>query len=185
MPNAPSLLVVLESLRERGALGEPSLPHAIDHAEAFLAALPVGTTDVLDLGSGGGLPGLVLAARRPDLRIVLTDRRQRRADLLRLAITQLGCADRVTVLTGDVVALARRVDLAGCFDAVTARSFGEPLWTARCAAPFLRPTGVLIVSEPPAGQPGAMSRWDDDALAAVGLCRSEQQFPHVQRLERC
>src|SRR3954471_13072331 len=102
MPDDAALLVVLESLRDRGALGEPSLPRAVAHAEAFLAPIAPGAATLIDLGSGGGLPGLVLADRLPTTEIVLTERRERRADLLRLAVTRLGWDGRVTVFAGDV-----------------------------------------------------------------------------------
>jgi 16S rRNA G527 N7-methylase RsmG len=46
---------------------------------------------------------------------------------------------------------------AGHFDVVTARSFGTPEQTARAAGHYLKPGGLLLVSEPP-GSTGA--RWD-------------------------
>jgi 16S rRNA (guanine527-N7)-methyltransferase len=176
-----TLFEVLDSLRERGAHGESSLVNAVGHAEAFLAAFPLDVRRVIDLGSGGGLPGLVLAVRRPSVVFTLVDRRERRMDLLRLAVFRLGLADRVEVLTDDVVRLATDKGYAAGFDVVTARAFGPPMLTASCARPFLRTGGAVIVSEPPASSAG--DRWDDDALAGLGLTRSVQSFPQVQRLE--
>ena len=173
------LLNVLRSLRERGAIGEESLSQAITHSEAFVAALPYPCHRVIDLGSGGGLPGLIVASRRPDLLVVLTDRRERRVDLLRLASVQLGIGDRVEVLGGDVVRFGREAKWVGMFDAVTARSFGAPLWTLQCAVPFLRQGGAVIVSEPPS--PDAFRRWPTESVAALGLRPSEQVFPFVRR----
>ena len=182
MPDDTELLAVLESLRERGALGETSLPRAVAHADLFLAAVPSTCARLIDLGSGGGLPGLVLACRLTEVSIVLCDRRERRMDLLRLACTRLGLLDRVTVVTADVVALARRVDFRGKFDVVTARAFGDPLWTLRCAEPFLDDDGVVVVSEPPvtAGTP----RWPTDAVGRLGLAASDRQFSQLRRFER-
>ena len=182
MPDDTELLAVLESLRERGALGETSLPHAVAHADLFLAAIPDTCTRLIDLGSGGGLPGLVLASRLTDVSIVLCDRRERRMDLLRLACTRLGLLDRVTVITTDVTALARRAEFAGEFDVVTARAFGDPLWTLRCAEPFLKADGVVIVSEPPTDS--STSRWPVHAVERLGLIVSPTQFSQVRRFER-
>ena len=179
MPDDFPLLNVLRSLRERGAIGEESLTQAIAHSEAFVAALPDQCRRVIDLGSGGGLPGLVVASRRPDLCVTLTDRRERRVDLLRLASAQLGFGDRITVVGGDVVRLGREPNLVGMFDAVTARSFGASLLTLRCAVPFLRGGGAVIVSEPPS--PDALRRWPPEGVAALGLSASEQVFPFVRR----
>jgi 16S rRNA (guanine527-N7)-methyltransferase len=184
------LLVVLQGLRERGALGEASLPDAVRHAEAFLAALPPSTRRVIDLGSGGGLPGLVLAVRLPHAELVLTDRRERRMDLLRMACTRLGIGARVSVITGDVVQLGKRADLAGTFDAVTARSFGEPAVVLRCARPFLAPGGVVVVSEPPdlanrpPEDPAVAARWPTAMLASLGLVLSAELHPSVRRIEQ-
>src|SRR4051812_41044653 len=94
-PDDAALIAALESLRDRGALGELSLPSAVAHAEAFLPPIPAAARRLIDLGSGGGLPGLVLAVRRPELEITLTDRRERRVDLLRLACARLGLETRV------------------------------------------------------------------------------------------
>ena len=58
-------------------------PHciaAVAHADAFAAALP-SSAAVVDLGSGGGLPGLVIAVRRPDLRLTLVERRAHAAPI--------------------------------------------------------------------------------------------------------
>ncbi|MCU1397690.1 MAG: rRNA small subunit methyltransferase [Acidimicrobiales bacterium] len=166
MPDT-KLLSVLESLRDRGALGEPSLPRAVDHADSFVAEIPTSARSLVDLGSGGGLPGLVIAVRRPDLRVVLVDRRERRMDLLRLACARLGIAERVTVLTGDVVRLAKDGTHRGMYDVVTARAFGDPIFTLECAVPFLAAGGVVIVSEPPLVD--LATRWPSKVVAALGL----------------
>ena len=177
MPDDTALLAVLESLRERGALGESSLPQAVSHAGAFVAALPPSTRRVLDLGSGGGLPGLVIAVRLPNLHVVLTDRRERRTDLLRMAVTRLGIADRVEVVTGDVSVLGRRKEYEAQFDAVTARAFGGPMWTLSCARPFLGVGGVVIVSDPPESDPSV--RWPAAELGRLGLTRSTAAVAHT------
>ncbi len=182
MPDDSELLAVLESLRERGALGEASLPSAVAHADSFLAAIPSGCARLIDLGSGGGLPGLVLAWRCPDAEVVLTDRRERRMDLLRLACARLGFGARVSVVTADVVELGRSPGYRQSFDVVTARAFGDSVWTATCASAFLNASGVVIVSEPPDSDP--VVRWPTEALALVGLRVSSTPFAQVIRLER-
>ena len=187
MPDDDRLIVVLESLRDRGALGELSLPRAVEHAEAFVSALPAACGRLIDLGSGGGLPGLVIAMRLPDLDVVLTERRERRADLLRLACAQLGVTERVTVVTADVVSLADRTEYRGAFDAATARAFGDPMWTLACAAPLLRSGGVAVVSEPPPATAGAqpVDRWPVDQVQLRGFSRARSPSATVAVFERC
>ncbi len=124
---------------------------AIAHAELFVTALPdeMNGGRLVDLGSGGGLPGLVIAASRPDLVVTLVERRDKRADLLRFGVRGLDAMARVRVVSGDVHAVVRRE--AGEFDVVTARSFGPVSEVLRIAELLLRPGGCLIVSEPPPG----------------------------------
>ena len=182
MADDQALLDALASLRDYGALGEQSLPQAIAHADAFVAAIPAGCRRLIDLGSGGGLPGLVLACRLPEVAVVLTDRRERRTDLLRRACARLGLTERVTVVTGDVARLSQRAELSASFNVVTARSFGPPLWTLTCARPFLAESGVVIVSEPPDSD--VADRWPESEVAELGLRASAVEFAHVRRFER-
>jgi methylase of polypeptide subunit release factors len=69
------LVAVLATIRERGPIGEASLVAAVQRADAFVALVPSAAQHVVDLGSGGGLPGLVIAARRADLMVTLVERR--------------------------------------------------------------------------------------------------------------
>ncbi|WP_430779603.1 16S rRNA (guanine(527)-N(7))-methyltransferase RsmG [Actinoplanes sp. G11-F43] len=71
---------------------------------------------VIDVGSGAGLPGLVLAIARPDLRITLVEPLARRTAFLDEAVESLGL-DNVSVVRGR----AEDVDLPGA-DVVTARA---------------------------------------------------------------
>ncbi len=172
------LIEVLQESHRFGALGEtPEV--AIAHSERFLAALGAASS-VLDLGSGGGVPGLVLAVRRPDLRVVLLDRRTARTDLLRRLIHRLGITDRVTVLAGEAAVFGKQDQYRGAFDAVVCRSFGTPAVTTRMAGPFLGSGGRLIVSEPP-DSPG---RWTTDEVTRSGFvaCNS---LDGLQVLQRC
>lgn len=129
------------------------------------ACLPGDAHRVLDLGSGGGLPGLVLAETNPALILVLLDSAVRRCRFLREAVTRLELGDRVEVVEERAETAARRRALRGTFDAVVARSFGSPAVTAECAVGFLRLGGSLVVSEPPE----AGNRWNPEGLADLGL----------------
>ena len=111
------LRAALASSQRLGMLGDRPIDEVIDHAEAFVDALADVRGTVVDLGSGGGVPGLVIARARPDLRVVLIDRRSARTDHVSRLIRRLGIADRATVVTDD----AARVVLDGPIDAVTAQ----------------------------------------------------------------
>ncbi len=164
MTDDTALVAALEAIQSRGAIGESSISRAIEHAEQYVRKVPATAGTLVDLGSGGGLPGLVIAVRCPSLLITLVERRATRADLLRRAVHALDLADRVTVVADDVKVLADRSP--GSFDVVTARSFAAPHITAKWASVLLQPDGVLVVSEPPEDDP---RRWPAPMLASVGL----------------
>jgi 16S rRNA (guanine527-N7)-methyltransferase len=143
------LIEALASSQRLGMLGAAPLTEVIGHCESFVDALSGVFGTVVDLGSGGGVPGLVIAWRRPDLDIVLVDRRATRTDHLRRLVARLGLAARVTVMTSEARALPRLLGVA--VDAVVARGFGAPGAVVEAAAPILAVGGLLVVSEPPDG----------------------------------
>src|SRR4051794_3116101 len=160
------LLETLRHAQRLGMLGAGSLDRAVEHAAAFTDALQPDAVELVDLGSGGGLPGLVVAWRRPVARMTLIDRRAARADALRRAVTRLEWSDRVEVVTGDVVPFARG-PWRGRFDAATARGFGPPLWTLSCGAAIVRVGGRVVISEPP----GDADRWEPNEVHRLGVAR--------------
>jgi len=164
MTDDTALEAALAAIATRGAIGERSLPVAIAHADQFAAAVPAAARRLADLGSGGGLPGLVVAVRCPWLQVTLVERRTRRADLLRRAVRSLGLTARVVVVGADVQELATTA--AHSFDVVTARSFAAPPITLRWAGELLVSGGILVVSEPPTDE---QDRWPAAALLAAGL----------------
>lgn len=120
----------------------------------------------MDLGTGAGLPGLVLAACWPATRWLLVDRRLRSESFVRWATGVLDIADRASAERGDVAELAREPALAGTFDMAVARAFGPPAVTAECATGFLGVGGRLVVSEPATE---SEARWPTEPLARLGL----------------
>ncbi|HUF33659.1 MAG TPA: RsmG family class I SAM-dependent methyltransferase [Acidimicrobiales bacterium] len=160
------LLAVLEESRRLGFLGPGPVEAHVAHAAAFLPLLPA-EGRLVDLGSGGGLPGLVLARARPALEVVLLDAHQRRTAFLVDALDRLDLATRAVVVADRAEVVGRSVDHRGAAACVVARSFGPPPVTAECAAPLLALGGRLIVSEPPASEVG--DRWPPDGLAEVGM----------------
>jgi hypothetical protein len=170
---AAALLDVLGEAAALGFLGPGRVEPHVAHAARFDPILR-STSSLLDLGSGGGVPGLVLAALRPDTAVVLLDARSNRTDFLHRAVGRLGWGDRVTVLAGRAEVNGRYPMWRGRIGAVVARSFGSPAETAECAAPFLEVGGQLVVSEPP---PPADDRWPAPGLALVGLAPDPEDVP--------
>jgi 16S rRNA (guanine527-N7)-methyltransferase len=155
---------VLAQARHLGFLGPGPVEVQRAHAEAFAGVLDGPPALAVDLGSGGGVPGLVLAARFPESRWVLVDAMAKRTAFLAAAVDTLGFGDRVEVCTVRAEELGRRRRAEA--DLVVARSFAAPPVTAECGAPLLQVGGALVVSEPPGG---AADRWNAPALARLGL----------------
>lgn len=164
------LLACLERARELGYLGPGPIERHLEHAAGFgdvverwrpeAASSPL---RIVDLGSGGGIPGLVLLRRWTRTEWLFLDTNQRRMATLRTSIEELGASERAEVVCGraeDEVPPRR-----ARFDVVVARGFGPPAVTAECAAPLLVPGGLLVVSEPPEDR----ARWDPAGLAILGL----------------
>lgn len=163
-----TLLEVLEEARELGLLGPGPVERQRRHASDLARAAESVRGSFLELGSGGGLPGLVLAQEWPEVDAVLLDAQQRRCDFLVRAVEQLGLTERVAVVCGRAEELARTPELRGAFGLVVARSFGSPPVTAECGVGFLRVDGCLLVTEPPK-QDGESNRWDTAGLARLGF----------------
>lgn len=70
--------------------------------------------DVVDVGSGAGLPGLPVAIARPDLQVTLLEPLLRRANFLSLAVEELGLQDRVEVVRGRAEETKSRFDVVVC-----------------------------------------------------------------------
>lgn len=170
-PGPPDRLVAfLEDGRRLGFLGPGDVRPHVEHAEAFAAALVDASggrppASLADLGSGGGLPGVVLARLWPSTRVLLVDASHRRCEHLRTVGGRLDL-DHVEVAEGRAEELAHRIEYRETFDAVTARSLDTPARTAELACGFLRVGGVAVVSEPPDARAG---RWPEAGLAALGF----------------
>ncbi len=144
------LVAALERAQQRGWIGSGALERHIGHARAFATRLPEPAASAADLGSGGGLPGLVLALDRPATHWTLIDSSSARVDHLIRAVGELDLGDRVEVVHGRAERLAHDARFRERFDAVVARSFGPPAVTAEVAAGLVAPGGRVVVSDPPA-----------------------------------
>ncbi|GAA3595756.1 16S rRNA (guanine(527)-N(7))-methyltransferase RsmG [Klugiella xanthotipulae] len=93
-----------------------------------------------DVGSGAGLPGLVLAVARPDVNFALIEPMERRVAWLNDQVDELGLVN-VTV----VRARAEEVRLADPLDQVTARAVSSLQKLVPLTAPLVRPGGELVL----------------------------------------
>jgi 16S rRNA (guanine527-N7)-methyltransferase len=174
--HSPALLnELLADARALGFLGPGPLDPQFRHAQGFAVIgrrlSEQGSAHLVDLGSGGGLPGLVVASEWHEVSLVLLEANGRRAAFLRQAVERLDLEGRVSVLEERAEASGRQPGLRASFDGVLARSFGRPAVLAECAAPLLKVGGWLLVSEPPRaeGHDGPDTRWPAEPLRQLGL----------------
>lgn len=110
--------------------------HVLDCLRA-LVALEADDTTAYDIGSGAGLPGLVVAIARPDLQVRLVEPRRMRVAFLELALLELGIGNASVVAT-------RIEDVSVPADICFARAFADLSGSWRAARPRLRPGGRLV-----------------------------------------
>ena len=167
----------LSIAQDHGAIGPGALGSHIDHALRLAEAIRPLPRRFLDLGSGAGLPGLVLALAWPHVTGTLLDAQRRRAQDLIEATVALGIDQRVAVVNDRAETAAWSPAHRDGYDLVVARAFGAPAVVAECGAPFLAVGGALVVSEPPAEEGG---RWPAEGLAGVGLGPAEPLGPGLR-----
>jgi 16S rRNA (guanine527-N7)-methyltransferase len=159
---------------ERGLIGPREVPRLWDRhlGNSAWVVLPVPGlvptgSEVADVGSGAGLPGLVWAIVRPDLRVTLVEPLLRRATFLGEAVAELGLDDRVSVIRDRAEHLADR-----SFDVVTARAVAPLERLLGWTLPLVRDDGRLLALK---GQ----SAEDEIAAAARVLQRLRAGSPEV------
>lgn len=128
---------------ERGLIGPGEVERLWErHLVNSAAVVPylASAGSVADVGSGAGLPGVVVAAMRPDIEVHLVEPMRRRAQWLREVVTVLGLANAR-------VHEARAQDVAGTLevDVVTARAVASLDRLVAWTVPLLRPGGRLLL----------------------------------------
>lgn len=111
-------------------------------------SLPQGGS-VIDIGTGGGVPGLVLAVVRPNLEFTLHDSASKKTTWVQECVDDLKL-DNVTVKTSRLELLGRDPAARESFDAVTAKALASLAVLVELAVPLLRVGGKLIAYKGPA-----------------------------------
>ena len=130
----------------RGLVGPREVPrlwerHLLNCA-VVTDLIPADST-VCDVGSGAGLPGLVLAIRRPDLHVKLLEPLLRRCTFLTLAADKMELSN-VTVHRGRAEDVHQEVGFEMGFDVVTSRAVAPMERLAGWSLPLARPGGLVL-----------------------------------------
>jgi 16S rRNA (guanine527-N7)-methyltransferase len=134
--------------------------HIADSLAGLDVAELASAASLADVGAGAGLPGLVLAAARPQLGVVAVESVGRKCGFLEQAIAAMGLSNARAVR-------ARAEEWRagfGAFDAVSARAVGPLPVLVEYAAPLLREGGVLVAWK---GAPDVAEEADGAAAAEI------------------
>jgi 16S rRNA (guanine527-N7)-methyltransferase len=141
----------LTAIRARAQM----ITHHLHDALAVLPFLPERRLSVLDIGTGGGIPGIPLAVARPDWALVLLDANSKKVTFVTQAAIELQLRN--------VCAMASRAEdfIADApFDVVISRAFSDLPTFARAASRHVSPAGVMVAMK------GTLPRDEIDALPA-------------------
>jgi 16S rRNA (guanine527-N7)-methyltransferase len=158
----------------RGLIGPREVPRLWDRHLLNCAALAEALAEnelVADIGTGAGLPGLVLALVRPDIQVILVEPLQRRCDFLQEMIARFKLAPRVSLRRGK----AHLIPPCQA-DVVTSRALATLETLAGWSFPHLKIGGRLLAlkgdraDEELAAATAELARWGAEREATVTLC---------------
>jgi 16S rRNA (guanine527-N7)-methyltransferase len=153
----------LTSIRDPAAV---ALGHVVDSLTGLAVLRERRVERFLDLGSGGGYPGLPLAAALPAARVVLLEPVAKKARFLSVAVAATGLAGTVEAAPVRAEALAADARHRGRWPAVTARAVANLADLVELAFPLLEPGGCLVAWK--RGDLAAELAAADRAMAALG-----------------
>ncbi len=119
------------------------LDHIVDSLSCFVSGALDEADTLVDVGSGGGLPGLPLAIVRRDLGVTLVEATGKKARFLSKAVNELGLSN-VAVANVRVEAFGRQKENRGVYGVATARALARLSVIAEYCVPLLREGGCLI-----------------------------------------
>jgi 16S rRNA (guanine(527)-N(7))-methyltransferase RsmG len=113
--------------------------HSADSLLFALVREPEPDERWVDVGSGAGFPGLVLACCYPSTSFTLVEPQARRAGFLEVQVVRLG-------LENVAISTARVDSMSGAFDVATARAFAEPALAMEALDPLVPSLGSILVA---------------------------------------
>jgi 16S rRNA (guanine527-N7)-methyltransferase len=142
--------------------------HALDALTLVPLLVDLGAgARLVDVGSGGGIPGIPIAIARPDLHVTLVEATQKKAAFLSAVVAALGLAN-VAVRAERAEQLGAG-ELRGMFDVVTARAVARLTMLLPLTAPLAKPGGLVLLVK---GQRA------DEELAEAKRALAEQRTTH-------
>ena len=155
------------------------------HLLDSLAAVPAfdGARNVLDVGAGGGLPGMVLAIARPGMLVSMIDTVHKKTAFLTQVKAELGLAN-VTVHTKKV----QELEVAAKFDVITSRAFADLSDFVNWSGHLLAEGGQFIAlkgTAPPEEQQRLPTHWKVTELRPIRVpqLQAERHLVFIKKSE--
>jgi 16S rRNA (guanine527-N7)-methyltransferase len=155
--------------------------HLLDSLAAVSAF--AGARNVLDVGAGGGLPGVVLAIARPDMKVSMIDTVHKKTAFLTQVKAELELAN-VTVYTKKV----QELEVAAKFDVITSRAFADLSDFVNWSGHLLAEGGQFIAlkgTAPPEEQERLPAAWKVTELRPIQVpqLQAERHLVFIQKSE--
>jgi 16S rRNA (guanine527-N7)-methyltransferase len=99
---------------------------------------------VIDIGTGAGFPGLVIAIAKPSWQVTMIDSTQKKINFVQQVIEELGLSNAIAI-TGRAEALAQSVKYHRKFDLAVIRAVGKPDICTKYCLPFLNQKGNAVL----------------------------------------
>ena len=131
----------------------------------FKVDLPLGAR-ILDLGTGGGLPGIPLKIARPDLALTLIDSTQKKINVVKSLIEELGLK-QIDALWGRAEEIGTSKDHARRYDVVIARAVASLKDLVQWSEPFLKNSAASLTTNADAVEPQARVQIRKPTLIAL------------------
>jgi 16S rRNA (guanine527-N7)-methyltransferase len=156
--------------------------HVLDSLSCLLFAPLRAAGKVADLGSGGGLPGIPLAAALPNTEVTLIESVGKKADFLRYAAEELQL-ENVSVVNSRIEEAARHEAHRGKHEVCTVRALARLSVVAEYSLPLLRRGGYVVAMK---GRDDEDERTEGERASAVlgGRLSEEIAVTHVSGVEQ-
>ncbi|RLN12675.1 ribosomal RNA small subunit methyltransferase G [Panicum miliaceum] len=150
---------------------------------AYRARSTTGGVSLIDVGSGAGLPGLILAVARPSWRFTLLESMKKRCTFLEHAVEAMGLSN-VDVVCDRAENVGQSLDYREAYDIAAARAVAELKVLAEYCLPLVRVGGLFIAAkghDPHEEIKNAKSAVQKLGASMLELCNVESMGPHGQR----
>ncbi|HEX5470112.1 MAG TPA: RsmG family class I SAM-dependent methyltransferase [Gaiellaceae bacterium] len=153
--------------------------------EARAADPHLGEGPVVDVGSGGGSPGIPLAVARPELRFVLLEASRRKCSFLETASAELPNVSVLCARAEEHAAGSGR----DAYGTAVARALASPPVACEWCLPLVRPGGIALLFVGPSADEGAVARVASELGAELedsppGFLRMRKTGPTPERFPR-